>query len=206
MLVAGGFFTVVEGRWPWVAGVLVLRDACWSRRSSRCFYRHARLFSGPFELGTAVPLFALVCCVLALTAFERHVRFLADNSWWEIVLSSERAELGCGSRSRSPSCSALVAIWRLIRPGRVTWLPWTAETRERLGAMDRRRCRCGPTGSCLGEAERAAIPFRAAATCCSASATRSALDSDKVSAIWRLRDLARQEGLDPGVWSAGPGC
>ena len=31
------------------------------------------------------------------------------------------------------------------------------------------------------------------------------LDSDKVSAIWRLRDLARQEGLDPAIWSAGPG-
>ena len=30
-------------------------------------------------------------------------------------------------------------------------------------------------------------------------------DSDQVSAIWRLRDLARQEGLDPAFWRAGPG-
>ena len=28
--------------------------------------------------------------------------------------------------------------------------------------------------------------------------------SDSVSAIWRLRDLAKQEGLDPAVWFAGP--
>ena len=29
--------------------------------------------------------------------------------------------------------------------------------------------------------------------------------SDRVSAIWRLRDLAQQEGLDPAFWRAGPG-
>jgi len=28
---------------------------------------------------------------------------------------------------------------------------------------------------------------------------------DQVSAIWRLRDLAQQEGLDPAIWRAGPG-
>ncbi|OIQ72491.1 hypothetical protein GALL_458800 [mine drainage metagenome] len=30
-------------------------------------------------------------------------------------------------------------------------------------------------------------------------------ESDQVSAIWRLRDLAEQEGLDAAVWHAGPG-
>jgi len=29
--------------------------------------------------------------------------------------------------------------------------------------------------------------------------------SDRASAIWNLRDLAAQEGLDPAVWRAGPG-
>jgi hypothetical protein len=29
-------------------------------------------------------------------------------------------------------------------------------------------------------------------------------DGDRVSAIWRLRDLAQQEGLDPAFWRAGP--
>jgi phosphatidylglycerol lysyltransferase len=29
-------------------------------------------------------------------------------------------------------------------------------------------------------------------------------DNDRVSAIWRLRDLARQEGVDAAVWRAGP--
>ena len=26
-----------------------------------------------------------------------------------------------------------------------------------------------------------------------------------MSAIWRLRDLAQEEGLDPAIWRAGPG-
>ncbi len=29
--------------------------------------------------------------------------------------------------------------------------------------------------------------------------------SDRISAVWRLRDLAQQEGLDPAVWRVGPG-
>ena len=29
--------------------------------------------------------------------------------------------------------------------------------------------------------------------------------ADRISAIWRLRDLAAQEGLHPAVWRAGPG-
>jgi len=29
-------------------------------------------------------------------------------------------------------------------------------------------------------------------------------ETDHVSAIWRLRDLAQQEGLDPAFWRAGP--
>jgi len=29
-------------------------------------------------------------------------------------------------------------------------------------------------------------------------------EGDRVSAIWRLRDLAQQEGLDPAFWRAGP--
>ena len=30
-------------------------------------------------------------------------------------------------------------------------------------------------------------------------------ESDRISAVWRLRDLARQEGLDPAFWRVGPG-
>ena len=203
MLMAGGFFTAIEGRWPWVAGVLVFATMLVAPFKS-FFYRHARLFSGPFDVGTAVPLFALVCCVLALTAFERHVRFLADNSWWGIAFSS-----GLPNRVRFTIALGVVlglfAIYRLIRPGRVTYLPWTAETHERLRDMDLTALPLRADGVVLGEAERAAMPFLRCGNVLLGLGDPVGLESDKVSAVWRLRDLARQEGLDPAVWSAGPG-
>ena len=60
-------------------------------------------------------------------------------------------------------------------------------------------------GVVLGEAERAAISFLRSGNVLLGLGDPVGLDSDKVSAIWRLRDLARQEGLDPAIWSAGPG-
>ncbi len=202
MLVAGGFFTAVDGRWPWVAGVLVFATMLVAPFKS-FFYRHARLFSGPFDVGTAVPLFALVCCVLALTGFERHVRFLADSSWWSIAFSSQLP-----NRVRFTLALAvllgLFAIYRLIRPGRVDYLPWTADTQQRFREMDA-ELPLRADGLVLGEAERAAVPFLRCGNVLLGLGDPVGIDSDKVSAIWRLRDLARQEGLDPAVWSAGPG-
>ncbi|MBV9653291.1 MAG: lysylphosphatidylglycerol synthetase family protein [Acetobacteraceae bacterium] len=200
LLVLGGFFAVVQGRSPWVAGVLVFATMLVAPLKS-FFYRHARLFSGPLDVGTAVPLLALICCVLALTAFERHVRFLSGNSWWEIALSS-RLPNGVRFTILFAVVLGLFAAWRLIRPGRVNFLPWTDDTIAQLRRMD---ADVPPRadGVVLGEAERAAIPFLRCGNVLLGLGDPTGLDSDKVSAIWRLRDLARQEGLDPAVWNAG---
>ncbi len=203
MLVAGGIFIAAQGRWPWIAGVLVFATMLVAPLKS-FFYRHARLFSGPFDLGTAVPLLALVCCVLALAAFERDVRSLADTSWWSIAFSSQlpnrvRFTIALGF------VLGLVAIYGLVRPGRVTYLPWTDETRAHLLALEPASMPPRADGVVLGEAERAAIPFLRCGNVLLGLGDPAGLDSDKISAVWRLRDLARQEGLDPAVWSAGPG-
>ena len=60
-------------------------------------------------------------------------------------------------------------------------------------------------GIVWGEAERAGIAFRRCGRMLMALGDPVGAESDKVSAIWRLRDLAQQEGLDPAVWRAGPG-
>ena len=58
-------------------------------------------------------------------------------------------------------------------------------------------------GLVLGEQGRAAIPFRRMGGVMLGLGDPTGAPSDRVSAIWRLRDLAVQEGLDPrGV--AGP--
>ena len=61
------------------------------------------------------------CC--CWRAFERHVRWLRANSWWE-VSCRPTCPTRCASRSPCRWRSRLAALWRLLRPGRVTWLPW----------------------------------------------------------------------------------
>ncbi len=56
----------------------------------------------------------------------------------------------------------------------------------------------------MGEAGRAGVPFRRCGRVLLGLGDPAGDESDRVSAIWRLRDLARQEGLDAAVWRAGP--
>lgn len=202
LLMAGAAFTLAQGERFWIAGMLVLAMLLMAPFRS-CFYRHARLLAGPLQGSTALHLFALIGCVLALAAFQRRVRFLADNSWWEIVLSP-----GVPNSVRLTVALtvglALVATWRLIRPGRVEWNPWTLETGARLRNLG------GPMppsadGVVWGEAGLAAIPFRRCDRLLLALGDPVGPESDHISAVWRLRDLAHQEGRDPAVWRAGPG-
>ena len=200
LLVAAGY-VAAQGDELWIAGVLVLaavlvapfRDA---------FYRHARLLTGPMEAEVLVPLIALTGCVFALAAFEPRVRPMEENSWWEIVLSpavpnSLRVVMALSV------VLALLAIFRLLRPGHVTWLPWAGEGRLRYASMGA----LPPVladGIVLGEGGRAGIPFRRMGRVMLGLGDPAGAPSDCVSAIWRLRDLAAQEGLDPAVWRAGP--
>ncbi len=101
----------------------------------------------------------------------------------------------------------LTAIWLLLRPGRVRYLPWDHQTRHLLlglGASPNYTATVEADGLVLGEAARAAIPFRRCGRVLLGLGDPSGEADDRVSAIWRLRDLAQQEGLDAAVWRAGP--
>jgi uncharacterized membrane protein YbhN (UPF0104 family) len=201
LLLLGAGAILVQGGWLWMVGLLVLAALLLAPYKSR-FYRHAHLFSGPLEASTTLPLFALVACIFALAASERHVRFLDDNSWWEIILSPQVPNTLRFTVALTVVL-ALLATWRLMRPGRVTWLPWGADARLRLaslGSMPPARA----DGVVLGESERAAIAFRRCGRIMLGLGDPTGSDSDKASAIWRLRDLAHQEGMDPAFWRAGP--
>src|SRR5271165_2418835 len=202
LLVTGAAFTAAQGERLWIALVLVLAVMLLAPFRA-CFYRHARLFSGPLRPSTAMPLFGLIACILALAAFERHVRYLHDNSWWEIVLSRDvpnslRLTVGL------TVALALLAIWRLIRPGRVQWLPWDAEARRRMLVLGGTPTEAAD-GVVMGENEQAGIVFRRCGRVLLGLGDPAGEKADRVSAIWRLRDLAEQEGLDPAIWCAGPG-
>jgi phosphatidylglycerol lysyltransferase len=202
LLLLAAAFTAAQGVYLWIPAVLVLAILLVAPFRG-AFYRHARLLTGPMEWNTVVPLLALMACMSALAIFGRHYRFMSHNSWWALVLSpdlpnSQRATVFL------TVLLALVAIWRLIRPSRVTYLPWTPQSRLRyatLGAMPPLRA----DGVIMGEAERAALPFRRLGGVLLGLGDPVGAESDRPSAIWRLRDLAAQEGMDAAVWRAGKG-
>ncbi len=200
LLLLGAAFTVALSEPLWIPLVLALAALLIAPYRS-AFYRHARILAGPLQAATAVPLFTLVVCVLALASFEKHVRWLSDDSWWKVILSPEVPN----SLRASVAATVLLglgAMWRLLRPRRVTWAPWATEQRLRYAALGT----VPPAqadGVVWGEAERAAIPFRRLGPTLMALGDPAGADSDKISAIWRLRDLAQQEGRQPAVWRAG---
>ncbi|MGI4976417.1 MAG: phosphatidylglycerol lysyltransferase domain-containing protein [Janthinobacterium lividum] len=155
--------------------------------------------------GVAVVLPGLVLAagVAALALLEPQVRFVAQNSWWEIVASPElpgRLRVAVGVAVGV----AMLAGWALLRPGDVGFVAWDEAARERLRALG--GVAAGEAdGLVLGEAGRSAVAFRRTGHVLLALGDPSGADSDRVSAVWRLRDLAQQEGRDLAVWGAGTG-
>jgi uncharacterized membrane protein YbhN (UPF0104 family) len=202
LLVAGAAFTASQDDRLWVASVLIL-TALLVAPFRACFYRHASLLSGPLEASSAISLVALAICLLALAVTRPYTHGLANNAWWAVIISRQMP-----NSLRLAVALAVVlgslAIWRLLRPGRVRWLPWNATARVRLAALGVIPPRHAD-GLVMGEAERAAIPFRRFGRVLLGLGDPSGAETDCVSAIWRLRDLAQQEGLDPAFWRAGPG-
>jgi glycosyltransferase 2 family protein len=200
-LVIGAAFAAAQTDRLWVAAVLTL-TALLVVPFRSCFYRHARLLSGPLDPAGALSLFVLAICLLALAATRPYTGGLANNAWWAVVVSrtvpnSLRVAVAMAV------IFGLIAIWRLLRPGRVRWLPWDTAARGRLaalGVIPPRRA----DGLVLGESERAGVPFRRCGRVLLGLGDPSGAQTDRVSAIWRLRDLAHQEGLDPAFWRAGP--
>ncbi len=201
LLLIAAAFTAAQGTTFWVPAVLVVVALLLTPIRS-AFYRHARLINGPLQTGTALPLIGLLGCTIALALFEPHLRGLSENSWWEVVLSREVPN-GLRITVALAVVLAMLALWRLVRPGRVGWVPWAGEGRLRyaaLGAVPPPEA----DGLVMGEKNRAGIPFRRMGRVIVGLGDPAGSASDQASAIWRLRDLAVQEGLDPAVWLAGP--
>jgi phosphatidylglycerol lysyltransferase len=90
-----------------------------------------------------------------------------------------------------------------MHPGRVIWHPWDDEARLRMARFGPLPA-TGADGVVWGEAARAGIAFRRCGRVLLGLGDPAGAETDQVSAIWRLRDLAEQEGLDPAIWRAGP--
>ena len=202
MLLAAAGVTWARHEPLWIPGVLLFA-ALLVAPFGTAFYRRARLLGDVMRAGVALPLLTLIGCVLALALFEPHVRWLGDNSFYRVILSPDVPNSLRASVAMTVALG-LLALWRLLRPGHVAWLAWGQEARRRyaqLGALPP----AGADGVVWGEADRAGIAFRRVGRVLLGLGDPVGAESDAISAIWRMRDLAQQEGLDPAVWSAGPG-
>jgi lysylphosphatidylglycerol synthetase-like protein (DUF2156 family) len=155
------------------------------------------------ESTTALSLVVLAICLIALAVTRPYTHRLHNNAWWAVVMSRD-----VPNSLRLVIALAVIlgslAIWRLLRPGRVRWLPWDGAARERMAELGMVAPRQAD-GLVLGETERAGIAFRRCGRVLLGLGDPGGAETDRVSAIWRLRDLAQQEGLDPAFWRAGPG-
>ncbi len=205
LLLAGAAFAATQADRLWVVGILALTTLLLAPFRA-CFYRHPRLMTGPLDPSSALSLIVLVVCLLALAVTRSHTHLLANNAFWMVILSHElpnsvRLTVGIAV------LLGLIAMWLLLRPSRVGYLRWDTDALRMLrgfGAQPDMAIQNTAEGLVLGEAETAAIPFRRCGRVLLGLGDPHGEESDRVSAIWRLRDLARQEGLDAAVWRAGP--
>jgi len=201
LLLLGAAVMLAQGQRWWITALLVLVMALVAP-FRRAFYRHARLLSGPMQLSTATTLLVLAVCILVLVGFTWRTHFLTDSAWWEIVLSPDKP-LTLRLTVALAVALGLFAIWSLIRPGQVTAQPWDAGSARLFAALGGTPP-AAADGLVWSETNRAAIPFRRCGRILLGLGDPAGEPGDRAAAVWRLRDLAVQEGRDPAFWRAGP--
>ncbi len=188
-----------EAWWLW-GGYLLLMIFLSTFRGA--FYRHARLVREPLSPQALAPLVAVAVCgiTLALVAYGGRV---SDTAWWGVVIS-EVAPDSLRFTVGLTGVLLLVAMVRLLRPARLPPLPWDPSTRALLagmGAMVPEQA----DGVVLGEAGRAGFAFLRRDGVWMALGDPAGEERDRISAIWRFRDLCERAGADPAFWRVGPG-
>jgi uncharacterized membrane protein YbhN (UPF0104 family) len=197
LMALGAGLIAAQGERIWPIGVLALSILVLAPFRT-LFYRRARVISGPLDQTTGLSLLALAVCGVALAGFRKNIH----APFWAVVLHAGEP-WGLRASVAVVVALALIAAWLLLRPGHVNWRPWGIEARVRilmLGANPPERA----DGLVYGEAERAAIVFRRLDSVLLGIGDPVGAAYDRVSAIWRLSDLARQEGRHPAFWRVGP--
>ncbi|OUJ01191.1 lysylphosphatidylglycerol synthase domain-containing protein [Acetobacter cibinongensis] len=198
LLVIAAVITFVRGNTVLVPVVLAL-SAFLIAPFRSCYYRRARLLSEPLSTSTLLCLLLLFGCIFALAS--RH----GAGSWWEMVFILPASGAARWTVALSVAFFLLV-VSRLMLPGRVRVKPWDAAAQTHYLTLDHALpdiASMTPDGYVTGEGGEAVIPvFRREGFLVGLGDPAGAED-DSVSAIWRLRDLALQEGVKPAFWKVG---
>ncbi len=164
-----------------------------------CYYRHARLLSEPLSTSTLLCLLLLFGCVIALA--NRH----GAGSWWQMVFIFPASGAARWTIALAV-LMALLVIGRLMWPGRIAVKEWDADACAHYLTLDHAMPTIEdlkPEGFVAGEGGEAVIPVRQSGAFLVGLGDPAGAQEDCVSAIWRMRDLALQDGLKPVFWQVG---
>jgi uncharacterized membrane protein YbhN (UPF0104 family) len=165
------------------------------------FYRDARLMREPLQPATLAALGVVSACaiLLALVSYGGKV---GDDSWLEVVASplapdSLRFTVGLAA------VLLLVGMARLLRPVKQRPAPWTPEVRARLRGFGGAAPEVAD-GAIFGDAGRAGLPFVKQDGVWLAMGDPVGEERDRISAIWRFRDICERAGVEPAFWQVTP--
>jgi glycosyltransferase 2 family protein len=202
LLVLGAAFVATQDNRLWVAAALIATIFLLAPFRA-CFYRHASLLNGPLQGRNVLSLIVFGVCLVWLALTRARTQTIENNAFWQVILSRElpnSVRLAVGIAM----LLGLTALWMLVRPGKVAYLPWDSNSRRLLLAFGASGAPTAADGVVMGEAGRSGIAFRRCGNVLLGLGDPAGEETDRISAIWRLRDLADQEGLDAAIWRAGP--
>jgi uncharacterized membrane protein YbhN (UPF0104 family) len=165
------------------------------------FYRDARLMREPLQPATLAALGVVSVCaiLLALVSYGGKV---GDDSWLEVVVSplapdSLRFTVGLAA------VLLLVGMARLLRPVKQRPVAWTPEVRARLRGFGGAAPEVAD-GAVFGDAGRAGLAFMRRDGVWLAIGDPVGEERDRISAIWRFRDICEGAGVQPAFWQVTP--
>ena len=184
--------------WLWGAFLLVAALLAAMRGA---FYRDARLIREPLEPGTLFPVTAVAGCaiLLALVSYGGRV---AGESWLQVVVSplapdSLRFTVGLAA------VLLLVGMVRLLRPARIAPEAWDSTARARLRALGGTPP-ANADGAVFSEAGAPGLAFVKRDSIWMALGDPVGEERDRISAIWRFRDICSRARVDPAFWRVSP--
>lgn len=202
LLLNGALVVWLRGEPWWLTGGFVLL-AVLLTTVRPAFYRRARLTAEPLSAENVAMLAALSLSALTLAGIAYAGPF-ADLSWWGVVLSGETPETVRFAVGLA-GVMLMVAAAGLLRPARIVARPYDEAMRERLMALGAMAPALGAAdGVVEGEGGRAAVAFVKRDDIWLALGDPAGEERERISVIWRFRDLCDSARVDPAVWRAGP--
>lgn len=201
LLMNGALVVWLRGEPWWLIGGFVLL-ALLLTTVRPAFYRRAWLTTEPLSAETAAALVALALSALTLARIA-YAGPYGGMSWWGVVLSDEaphtlRFAVGLAAML------LLGAAAGLLRPARSAAVPYDEAVRQRLIAFGAAAPAIGAAdGAVFGEAGRAGCAFVKREGVWLALGDPVGEERDRVSAIWRFRDVCEQARVDPAFWRTG---